>query len=363
MRVLLSHIYAWPEVRRGGERYLHELSAALVDAGHDVQVVTTTTSTPGADAVLGVPVTRLARRGRAAEIAFGRDVARRHRFDRIDVWHAFGTGDAYAAARLARWRKWPRLRSVYTDLGGPLRSYRETRPDHSQFAYSVKNLDAYLCLSESTRQLLESDYGRSGLVVGGGVDLDRFVVGDRRTVDPSLLFTSALDEPRKNLPLLLAAMDLVLASQPSTRLTLCGAGDATAALAGASDRVRAATDVVGEGSLDDLPRRYAESWVTVLPSMREAFGLVLVESLAAGTPVVAIAGSGGPAEIVHAGIGSLAASDTPEALAEACLAAIALTARGDATTRACRREAEQHYSWRDSIVPKLEQIYRGDLKG
>ncbi|MEY2469223.1 MAG: hypothetical protein QOF21_1921, partial [Actinomycetota bacterium] len=33
MRILLSHVYSWPEVRRGGERYLHELGAALVEAG------------------------------------------------------------------------------------------------------------------------------------------------------------------------------------------------------------------------------------------------------------------------------------------------------------------------------------------
>lgn len=361
MKLLLTHIYCWPEVRRGGERYLHELGAALIEAGHQVQIVSSSL-TPSTDEQLGVPVQRLARRGRTAEIAFGRDVLRRHLFDSIDVWHAFGTGDAYAAAQLSRWRKWPRVRSVYTDLGGPLRSYRATRPDHPQFEYAVKHLDAYLCLSEATRALLESDYHRTGLVVGGGVDLNRFTPGVR-TEHPTLLFTSALDEPRKNLPLLLAAMDQVLAARPNARLTLCGSGDPSAALADASVTVRAATDVVGVGEVDDLPRRYGESWVTVLPSMREAFGLVLVESLACGTPIVAVAGSGGPAEIVHDGVGALAATDTPAALAEASLRALAFAESGDGATAACRGEAVQRYSWRDAIVPRLEQIYRGELSG
>lgn len=342
---------------------MHELGAALQAAGHDVQIVSTALE-PSSDTQLGVPVTRLRRRGRSGEIAFGRDVLRHNLLSGIDVWHAFGTGDAYAAAQLSRWRKWPRVRSVYTDLGGPLRSYRETRPDHRQFEYAVKHLDAYLCLSEAARQLLESDYHRKGLVVGGGVDLDRFTPGTR-SEHPTLLFTSALDEPRKNLPLLLDAMDLVLARRPDVRLTLAGPGDATAALAAATPRVQAATDVVGAGSIDDLPRRYGESWATVLPSMREAFGLVLVESLACGTPIVAIAGSGGPAEIAQRGHSrlALARSDTPDALADACLSAIAFANNGESTTEKCRAEAEAYYSWRDAIVPRVEATYRGELKG
>lgn len=348
MRILLTHIYCWPEVRRGGERYLHELGAALQGAGHDVQIVSTSL-TPSNDEQLGVPVQRIARRGRTGEIAFGRDVLRRNLFSGTDVWHAFGTGDAYAAAQLSRWRKWSKVRSVYTDLGGPLRSYRETRPDHTQFAYAVKHLDAYLCLSESTRALLESDYQRTGLVVGGGVDLDRFTPGTR-TEHPTLLFTSALDEPRKNLPLLLAAFDRVLEVHPNARLRLCGPGTPPADL-------RPEVEVLDVGAIDDVARLYAEAWVTVLPSMREAFGLVLVESLAAGTPIVAIAGSGGPAEIVNDRVGALAAAETPDALADACLRALEMS------PAACRAEAEAKYSWRDAIVPRVEAIYRGELSG
>jgi len=250
---------------------------------------------------------------------------------------------------------------MYTDLGGALRSYRSSRPDHNLFEYAVEHLDAYLCLSESTRAVLEADYGRPGLVVGGGVDLDRFAVGTRRTPHPTLLFASTLDEPRKNLPLMLEAFARVLVARPDARLRLSGPGDAATALANTTADVRAAVDVLGVGQPGDIARVYAESWATVLPSMREAFGLVLVESLATGTPIVAIAGSGGPSEIVTPNVGALATTDTADALADACLAALKMAEQGDDTRRACRAEAENHYGWATTIVPRLEQIYRGTL--
>lgn len=370
LRVLLTHIYSWPEVRRGGERYMHEVGAALRAAGHEVRIESTA-PIASYDEVIGVPVRRLARREGdalryrelAPEVAFGAELFRRNALCRIDVWHAFGTADAAAAARLSRMRRFPRVRSVYTDLGGPSRTYRESRPDHGLFRYAVKHLDAYLCLSEATRQLLENNYQRRGLIVSGGVDLDRFATGARRTPEPTLLFTSALDEPRKNLSMLLAAFDRVLAVRPTARLQLCGPGDAAPALATATAAVREATDVLGLGQPGDLERLYGEAWATVLPSMHEAFGLVLVESLATGTPIVGIAGSGGPAEIVTPSVGTLATTETPDALAAACLAALALAERGDDTRRACRAEAEQRYGWRETIVPRLEMVYRGTLSG
>ena len=254
------------------------------------------------------------------------------------------------------------MRSVYTDLGGPVRSYREQRPDHRLFQYAVRNLDAYLCLSEATRAVLESDYDRRGLVVGGGVDVVRFTPPQQRSPVPTLLFMSAVDEARKNLPLLLAAFDLVVATRPEVRLMLAGPGDPTSGAGGAStERVRAATDVRGVGDVEDVASLYGDAWVTVLPSMREAFGLVLVESLASGTPVVAIAGSGGPVEIVQPGIGVLARDQTPEALANACLEALVARGRGRRDPRRLPARSGDKYSWETAIVPRLEQIYRGEL--
>ena len=79
---------------------------------------------------------------------------------------------------------------------------------------------------------------------------------------------------------------------------------------GLSERVRFA----GKLPLDALVRTMQESAVLVLPSRAESLGMVLVESLACGTPVVATR-CGGPEDIVDDRVGMLVPPDDPAALA------------------------------------------------
>ncbi|MHB8465900.1 MAG: glycosyltransferase family 4 protein [Acidimicrobiales bacterium] len=362
MRILLTHVYAWPEVRRGGERYLHELSAALVGAGHDVTVISTA-PVARRESVLGVEVTYLPRRRwmrryeeHSIEASFGLEVLARRAVSRLDVWHALGTGDGAAATTLARLR--PRVRSVYTDLGNPSRAWRSARLDAPLHERIVRHADEYVCLSQFAARSLATDYGRLGRVIGGGVDMARFAPAAARSPEPTLLFSGAVDDVRKNLGLLLEAVGVLRRRGVAVRLVVSGPGDASEALAAAPDAARAVTDVVGVGSVEDLPRRYGEAWVTVLPSAHEAFGLVLLESLACGTPVVAMAEGGGPAELVTPDVGALAAASA-DGLADACEAALQLAARPQ-TADACRSAASAH-DWRTGVVPALEAAYVGSV--
>jgi glycosyltransferase involved in cell wall biosynthesis len=201
--IALTHVYAWPEVRRGGERYLHELASALADTGHRVRVVTTAPTARRGE-VLGVEVTYARRRHllrrrfkeQSDEVAFGLQALARIAPKRADVWHAFGTADAASAAALGGVTK---MRAVYTDLGIPARASRVRRPDRRLHRFVVEHIDHYLCLSESAGEYLRADYGREPEVVGGGVDLRRFAPAPQRHPTPVLLFTGSLDTPRKNL--------------------------------------------------------------------------------------------------------------------------------------------------------------------
>lgn len=358
LRIVLTHVYSWPEVRRGGERHLHELASALCDAGHDVSVLSTANRS-GRGLVLGVDTRWLVRRrllhrrfGEAAEeVAFGVQALAALSCRSADVWHAFGTADAAAAATLSRLR--PRLRSVYTELGIPDRAYRESRPDARLHDLVARRIGAYVCYSHAAGESLRSGYGRAPAVIPGGVDLRRFHVAPARHPVPALLMSGKLDEPRKNLGLFLAAAAALRAEEPELEVWLAGPGDPGPAIAAAPAAVRDA--VVHFGSLpdDELIDRCGRAWVMVHPAELEAFGMVLVEALACGTPIVGL-DRWGPSEIVQPGIGCRAEPNV-ESLADACRRALSL-AREDGIADRCRAAAEP-YDWRGAIVPRVEQVY------
>jgi glycosyltransferase involved in cell wall biosynthesis len=352
-------VYAWPEVRRGGERYLHELAGALAAAGHDVRILTTAPSHGGGE-IRGVPVRRLRRRwvlrrrfgDQADEVAFGAQALASLAAARIDVWHAMGTADGLAAAELARVRG---IRSVFTDHGFPNRASRERRPDHALFERLVRHVDRYVCVSEAAGSFLREGYGRTPDVLSGGVDVDRFSPADAREARPTLLFASDASESRKNLPLLFDAVAELRRRGTDVALWVAGPGDQEAALAVAPPEAQEATSLLGSVDPDALIGLYGRAWATVLPAHAEAFGLVLVESLACGTPVVAL-DEGGPTEIVRLGIGALAAATATD-VARACEEAVDLAAN-PSTTAICR-DAAMAWDWRTSIVPRMETIYGG----
>lgn len=363
LRIVLTSPYAWPEVRRGGERYVHELAAALAGAGHRPRILTAAPS-PGRDEVLGVPVRRLRRRRvrgarygpLAHEAGFGLQALAHLATARLDVWHAVGAADGAAAATLSRLR--PGVRSVYTDIGFPAAASRAKRPDGGLHRRAAERIDEYVCISEAAGAYLRTDWDREPRVVSPGVDLAAFQPADTRHPHPALLFASDADEPRKHLPLLLEAVALLRARIPDVELWLLGPGDPSPALAAAPPGAADAVTVARLADLDELRERYARAWVSVLPSTAEAFGLVVVESLACGTPAVVRADGGGPPEILagHPEAGAVIAGSAAD-LADGCARALELAAQPD-TAAACRAVA-QRYDWRTSVVPQLEEVYAG----
>jgi glycosyltransferase involved in cell wall biosynthesis len=102
------------------------------------------------------------------------------------------------------------------------------------------------------------------------------------------------------------------------------------------------------------------AWVAALPSIGEAFGLVLLEALACGTPVVGSAREAIPELVDRAEIGRTFAGEEPEALATALLEALEL-AEDPATGAACRARAEEFP--RDRTAREYEALYRELLEG
>jgi phosphatidylinositol alpha-mannosyltransferase len=219
----------------------------------------------------------------------------------------------------------------------------------------IRDVDVYACMSEHALGKLRDDYGREGVLIPGGVDTSRFVPAPARTPEPTILYSGAIEEPRKGVATLLEALPLVAREVPDVRLQLSGPGDASALLAAAPPGAAERTDLLGTGTLDDQPGRYGRAWTCALPSLNDTFGLVLVEALACGTPIVAANNAALP-ELVQPGrTGALCEHGDAESVARACVEAIEL-ARDPATTDACR-ESARPYDWRTGVAPRAVQTY------
>jgi phosphatidylinositol alpha-mannosyltransferase len=363
VRIALTHAFCWPEVRRGAERFVPELGAALVRRGHEV-VHYSSAWKPGDTIERGVRTVRMRRvftNEYRHEADFGRRLFVRLASGHFDAVHSLGRHDALASIRAARVRRDGRT-TVVTDLGLPDPEYWD---QHGFFqaraaAQVVAHIDVYSGMSQTAVDYLAANYDRTdGVVVPGGVALDSFRPAERRQPAPTILFSGVITERRKGVPVLLQALPLIAAVEPEVELWLSGPGDPEPFLADAPAETRSRVRTLGVGERDRQHERYGRAWITCLPSMHDSFGMALVESLACGTPIVTSTHAA-PKELVDEGVtGELCEPEDPGSLAEACLRGFAL-ARRPATVAACRASAEP-FDWDRGLAPLCERLYRGVL--
>lgn len=363
LSIALVHPFSWPEVRRGAERYVEDLAHYLVGQGHQVTVVTGTWGAPCATRRPDGVVVRRCRLWRLAPAArWGLSEVEIYGVAALgalwrrgfDVVHAF-TPTAALAARAAGYP------TIYSVLGHPDPSQLpHERLARWPFLAAIRHATVTAVLSSASADALWSWSGVSAHVLAPGVHLARFAPElDARRGPPRLLFSASLADPRKRADLAVAALAGVLAWHPRARLQLSGAGDPHPILAAATARhgeaVAQAVEVLGPGDPDEVPGRYRQATVTVLPSDHEAFGLALVESLACGTPVVC-SPSGGMPEIVVPEVGRVAVSASAADLSKAVLEAIDLAGEPGTPGRCVARAGR--WDWETSAGPAHEALYR-----
>jgi glycosyltransferase involved in cell wall biosynthesis len=361
MKIALVHPYPWPEVRRGAERYLDDLASYLAPR-HQVRIVTGTHGRAREEERRdGVIISYhphllpgpLGRAGITEVETFGLRALRSVRAAPPDVVHAF-TPSGALAGRMAR------RATLYTVLGHPVADQVPAQfVLRHLFAAAVHRATATATLSRASAEALRDTLSRDSVVLPPGVRLHRFPPElSPRTGPPRILFSASMADRRKRADLAVATLAVLLERHPDARLALSGEGDAAWVLSEADrhgPRVRAAVDVLGPGTPEDVPARYRAATVTLLPAEHEAFGLALVESLASGTPAVCPP-NGGMRQIVDSpGVGKVADSATPIALAEAVEVAISLAARRETPAR-CVERARQ-WGWNETVGPAHETLY------
>lgn len=360
MRIALTHAFCWPEVRRGAERFLPALAAALARRGHDVTHFSAAyqSGTVVEDGVVAVRLRRVFNHQFRHEYDFGMRLMPRLALGRFDAVHSLGRHDAVASIRAGRLH--PSRRTVITDLGLPRpQSWTQFGSREAKAAQRVvDSIDVYSGMSRAAVEALARNYGRTdGVVVPGGVDIEAFVPADQREARPTILFSGAIDERRKGVPVLLEALPLIAEVEPDVQVWLSGPGDAKRFLAEGPEEGRRRTQLLGLGDSTRQHERYGRAWVTCLPSTHDSFGMAMLESLACGTPIVTTTHSA-PQDLVDEGVtGELCEAGDPEGLAQAVLRALEL-ARDPAAGRACR-ESALPYDWDGGLAPLCECLYKG----
>jgi glycosyltransferase involved in cell wall biosynthesis len=249
-----------------------------------------------------------------------------------DVAHAFYPTDAVAAVR---WGERTGRPVVFSYMGIPRRdalaNQRLRMIIHEQV---TTRSGAVTVLSQAARDEMWRWLGIEAEIVAPGVDLELFSPGGERAAEPTLACAGDPGDPRKRAPLLVEAFGIVRRSRPDARLILMRPRDAALAQR-LEDGGATLVDVDSRGVVDV----FRSAWATGLASYGEAFGLVVVESLACGTPVFG-PDDGGVAEIVDSpDVGALFADPDAKSVASAMLAALEL-AEDPGTAAACRRRAE-----------------------
>ena len=218
---------------------------------------------------------------------------------------------------------------------------------------AVQRLNCRTAVSDAARALVSQYFPGDYELTPNGVDAARFATAEPLAWGPGLkvLFVGRL-EPRKGIDVLLLAMRRLR----DLGVRLFVAGDGPEALPAKARAVSLRVDVewLGRLSETDLPRAYRTADVVCAPNLGgESFGIVLLEAMAAGAPVVC---SDLPA---FRSVATGAARFTPPGDSRA-LAGALRTALGDPEGR--RRMAEAslltaaRFDW-PRLVPHVEAIY------
>ncbi len=384
-------------VEGGSERVVWEQAWRLAARGHRVCIVSRLPERGGPITAtrqgVGFRHFTVARRPawdfiRASILGARRVVAEEVRAHGADVLHFHQPLSAFGALTSSALRRLPSLYTFHSPASLEYRGRRGTTDLHRRGIaggagaallralerWSLARVTRIHVLSDYSAGLLGTLYGIGGdrvVKIEGGVDTRRFRPpdGPRDAVRAALgwsarrpiLFTLRNLQPRMGLDELIRAVDHVRREVPDVLLLIGGDGALRAELEAFVARLGLAEHVRFLGFVEEgqLASCYQAADVFVLPTQAlEGFGLVTVEALACGTPVLGTPVGATPEILAPLAKSLVFTGTTAAAMAEDLrrfLAARALDPSGaEALRHACRIYAETHYAW-DGVVDRLEE--------
>jgi phosphatidylinositol alpha-mannosyltransferase len=293
MRVGIVCPYTW-NVPGGVQQHVMDLAEALIDLGHQVSVISAADDdVPLPDYVVpagrAVPVPY---NGSVARLSFGfRSASRVRRWVRdgdFDVLHVHEPA-APSLSLLACWVATGPIVATFHTANPRSRVMHAAEP---MLQSALEKISARIAVSEAARRTLVEHLGGDAVLIPNGVAVRRFAKADPLPGWPgdggAIGFLGRLDEPRKGLPVLLRAFELIGPRRPGLRLLIAGPGDADEVRERVSPQLRDRVVLLGRVSEEDKVRALHSVDVFCAPNTGgESFGIVLAEAMAAGAPIVA----------------------------------------------------------------------------
>ena len=225
---------------------------------------------------------------------------------------------------------------------------------------AMEKISARIAVSEAARQTLVKHLGGDAVLVPNGVVCSDYegatpLPGYPRQ-DPTLFFIGRIDEPRKGLHVLLAALPRIAAAHPGVEVLVAGPGDQEQATEDLAPDLRDRVRFLGLITDADKISAFASADVYVAPNTGgESFGIVLLESMAAGTPVVA-SNLEAFASVLDGGrTGELFVSEDPDSLADTVIDLLADSQRRETLVPIGHERARQ-FDW-EVVAGEIEQVY------
>lgn len=293
MRIGIVCPYSW-DIPGGVSAHVADLAEALIRMGHHVSVLAPAEFDellPNYVVSTGKP-RAVKYNGSVARLSFGPIAARK-----VSKWIEEGEFDvlhvheplAPSLSVLACWA-----------AKGPIVATWHSSMDKSRMMLTLSKLaqtamekvSARIAVSEAARTTLIKHVGGDAVVIPNGVDISTFANAKPMFGWPgasqSIVFLGRGDEPRKGLAVLVDAYPEIRRQHPNVRLLIAGPGEPADTLKKLSRKDRASVTVLGMVAPQDKASVLASGTVYVAPNTGgESFGIVLLEAMASGTPVVA----------------------------------------------------------------------------
>ena len=362
MKIGIVNPYSW-DVPGGVGFHIRDLALKFRSRGHDVRVLTPSSSRDLPDWIssagqsVSVPFN-----GSVANISVSPAALRRTRrwladnaFDVVHVHEPVVPSVSMAAAMLS---SAPLVGTFHAALGRSVSRAIASAP----MRLYMERIGVRIAVSEEARRTLIEHHGGDAVIIPNGVETasfrrastdSRWMATDSR---PVIVFLGRLDEPRKGLSVFAGAIEGVLDKMPGARFLIAGRGDAPEIRRQVA-RFGDSVSFLGGISDEEKASLLAGASLYVAPQTGgEAFGIVLVEAMAARTAVVASDIPAFRAVLEDGRAGVLFETGSSAALVDQLLGLLADKARLEGLSEAGQRASLQ-YDW-EVVADKVFEVYR-----